>query len=141
MVINGVSLKAKLINIWGERINRSINIEAIFDLDFLFHIIVFLIISYLFARALRNTAFIIKLTIIFSLVIIPGIIYEIYQGIVRDWDYDLIANSIGILAGIYIAERKTKNHGKALSPKIKNRVDEYLRTSIGNRLKIKKRSW
>jgi hypothetical protein len=72
-------------------------------------------------------------------VIIPGIIYEIYQGIVRDWDYDLIANSLGIIGGIYISAQKTKVKSKPLSPEIKNSVDDYLRKSIKNRLNLRKR--
>jgi hypothetical protein len=82
-------------------------------------------------RILPNKPFFFRAIILISLLNAVGVYYELYQGVVRDWFFDILANNCGILLGLYFAwkrfEQKPENsHFKTDS--------DYLRSSIKRRL-------
>jgi hypothetical protein len=87
-------------------------------------------------RLLKNKPFMFRAIILFSLLNAVGVYYELFQGIVRDWLFDIIANNLGIVIGLVYARRKYE-HGSENVP-FKSDSD-YLRSSIKRRLYQRKK--
>ena len=75
--------------------------------------------------------------ILFSFLNAVGIYYELYQGVVRDWLFDLIANNVGIVLGLLYAHRKLDSASEQVYSK---KDSEYLRSSLRRRLNQRKKS-
>jgi len=111
-------------------------LELLFDgIDFFSHAAVFGIAAYFSCRLFRNRPFLIGAIIIFCFLNIVGIGYEMYQGVVRDWTYDLVANNVGILGGLIYDSKNSPEINKRILSKEDN---AYLKSSLEQRLKIKK---
>lgn len=73
----------------------------------------------------------------FSFLNAVGIYYELYQGVVRDWLFDIVANNVGIVLGLIYAHRKIESGSEQVYFK---RDSDYLRSSLRRRLSQRKSS-
>lgn len=104
--------------------------------DFFSHGILFGLTTFFGYRLIRNKPFLFRAIILFCLLNVIGVYYELYQGVVRDWLFDIIANNCGILCGLYLAHRKDNK----FTPNIYYEEDDkYLRSSIRRRLSQRKK--
>jgi hypothetical protein len=113
-------------------------LELLFDgIDFFSHAAVFGFAAYFSCRLFRNRPFLIGAIVIFCFLNVVGIGYEMYQGVVRDWTYDLVANNVGILGGLVYYNKKFPDSNK----RILSKEDKaYVKSSLERRLRIKKRN-
>jgi hypothetical protein len=77
---------------------------------------------------LKGTKFILKAVIIFCFFNIAGIIFEYLQGFSLDGIFDIIANNVGIIFGLF------KSKPKLI--KTETTDEEYLKSSLYRRFKI-----
>ena len=106
-------------------------------MDFFSHAMMYGLATIFGYRLLKNRPFLFRAIILFSFLNAVGIYYELYQGVVRDWLFDIIANNVGIVLGLIYAYRKFDSG----SEKIYYKKDtEYLKSSLRRRLNQRKRS-
>ena len=103
-----------------------------FGIDFFGHATLFGIASYFGYRLFRNKPFLFRAIILFCLLNAIGLFRELYQGAVRDWLFDIIANNLGIIIGLIIAHRKSEESGNLIQDK---ESAEYLESSTKRRLR------
>ena len=82
-------------------------------------------------RLLKNKPFLFRAIILLSFLNAVGIYYELYQGVVRDWLFDIIANNVGIFIGLYYANRKFDSNSEKI---YFDKDTDYLRSSLKRRL-------
>jgi len=88
-------------------------------------------------RLFKNRPFLFRAIILFSFLNVVGIYYELYQGVVRDWFFDIIANNVGIILGLVYAYRK---FDIASEQKYYKKDTDYLRSSLRKRLNQREKS-
>jgi len=113
-------------------------IEGVFlGLDFFSHAIMSGLAVIIGYRLLKNKPFLFRAIILFSFLNVVGIYYELYQGVVRDWFFDIIANNVGIVLGLIYAYRKFNSD---FEQKYFKKDTDYLRSSLRRRLSQRKKS-
>jgi hypothetical protein len=88
-------------------------------------------------RLFKNKPLIFRAIILISILNVIGVYYELYQGVVRDWLFDIIANNFGIILGLYFAHRKYEKVGENIYFKEDR---DYLRSSLKRRLYQRKKN-
>ena len=88
-------------------------------------------------RLIKSKPFLFRAIILISFLNAVGIYYELYQGVVRDWLFDIIANNVGIFLGLYYAHQKFDSDYEQIYFK---KDTDYLKSSIKRRLYQKDKS-
>jgi hypothetical protein len=108
----------------------------LFGLDFFGHAIIYGLATFFGYRVFKSKPFLFRAIILFSILNAVGVYYELYQGVVRDWVFDIIANNCGILIGLFYARRRFEQK----SEHFRFQTDsDYLRSSIKRRLYQRKK--